>query len=382
MALPDSITVVARYNALVDSGRVEKDPAQKALAAALDRVLDGVRSHRVARKSSALGWLFASRREEPRTIEGLYIHGPVGRGKTMLMDIFFKLVPAKRKRRTHFNTFMNDAHERIHAYRQKVKAGEVKDSDPIPPVADDLMAEGWVLCFDEFAVSDITDAMLLSRLFSELFSRGCVLVATSNVAPRDLYRDGLNRDLFLPFIDLLENHARVFNLQARTDYRLEKTANLPVYHAPLDEEARSAMDSAWQQVTAGKTVRGEELTVKGHAVPVPQAAGTSARFSFEELCARPLGPADYAAIAERFSTVFLDGVPKLAERQRNEAKRFIALVDTFYDRHVRLFVSAEAEPDGLMETEGTTEAFEFERAASRLIEMRSRDYLDGRRSTI
>lgn len=376
MALPDNINVSMRYDALVRAGTLTDDPAQRKLARELDRLLAEIRTKRVATKSSALGWLFARKGDKAEPIRGLYVHGAVGRGKTMLMDIFFERVAARRKRRVHFHDFMADAHDRIYAYRQKVKNGEVKDSDPIPPVAAELIEAGWVLCFDEFSVTDITDAMILSRLFAELFRRGCVLVATSNVAPDDLYRDGLNRDLFLPFVDLLKRSVTVFNLDAATDYRLEKTARLPVYHAPLGDDARSRMDAAWDSVTAGKAVAPDELTVKGHPVDVPRAGAGAARFTFAELCARPLGAGDYAALARRYHTIFVDDVPTLSRRSRNEAKRFITLIDTLYDHHSRVFISAAAGPDELMKDERGTEAFEFARAASRLVEMQSRDYLD------
>ena len=376
MALPDNITVSMRYEALAAAGTIRPDPDQQRLAKRLDAVLASIRTQRVTRKSSALGWLFAKKAAAVTGTKGLYIYGKVGRGKTMLMDVFFGLVPAKRKRRAHFNDFMVDVHERIHAYRQKVKAGEVKDTDPIPPVAADLIEGAWVLCFDEFSVTDITDAMILSRLFSELFARGCVLVATSNVAPEDLYRDGLNRDLFLPFVDILEQHAEIFNLDAATDYRLEKVSHLPVYLTPLDGAAREGMDTAWREVTSGKAVAPEHLTVKGHALEVPKAGAGAARFTFTELCGRPLGAKDYITLAERYDTLFLDEVPKMNERSRNEAKRFITLVDTLYDHKVRLFVSAEAPPETLMQTRRGNEGFEFDRTASRLFEMQSRDYLD------
>lgn len=375
MTLADSMNVSMRYDALVSSGEIEGDPEQRRLAGVLDSLLDAIRSKRVAVKSSSLGWLFAKKRDKPQLIKGLYVHGAVGRGKTMMMDIFFELVPARRKRRAHFNDFMADVHERIHAHRQRVRNGDEKDGDPIPPVAAQLVEEAWVLCFDEFSVTDITDAMILSRLFTELFARGCVLVATSNVAPDDLYKDGLNRGLFLPFVDLLKEHAQIFNLDARTDYRLEKTSRLPVYHSPLTEEARQGMDRAWREITAGKTVAPAILTVKGHEVEVPRAGAGAARFAFGELCARPLGASDYIALAKRYHTIFVDDVPKLSEKSRNEAKRFITLIDTLYDHGIRLFISAEAEPGELMQARKGTEVFEFDRTASRLFEMQSRDYL-------
>lgn len=376
MTLHDSINVSMRYEALVKAGKIEGDPAQRRVAKALDGLLEEIGAKRVSRKSSSLGWLFAKKRaEKPAGIRGLYIHGAVGRGKTMLMDLFFEAVPARRKRRAHFNDFMADVHERIHAYRQKLKAGEVKETDPIPPVAADLLADAWVLCFDEFSVTDITDAMILSRLFAELFARGCVLVATSNVAPDDLYRDGLNRGLFLPFIDLLKTHTRICALDARTDYRLEKTEQLPVYNAPLDTASAKRMDAAWQQVTHGRPAVSDAIRIKGHEVDIPQVVDGAARFTFADLCARPLGASDYIALAERFHTIFIDGIPTLSEKTRNEAKRFITLVDILYDHQVRLFASAAATPDALMTTRKGTEAFEFDRTSSRLFEMQSRDYL-------
>src|SRR5690606_2074093 len=194
-------------------------------------------NHRLARKSSALGWLFAKSRKNSDPIEGLYIHGGVGRGKTMLMDLFFELVPVRGKRRAHFNDFMADVHDRIARHREALKKGEVRESDPIPPIAAALARDAWVLCFDEFSVTDIADAMILSRLFSALFAEGVVLVATSNVAPEDLYRDGLNRGLFEPFIDILKRHVSVLSLNGERDYRMEKLARLPVYISPLGEGA-------------------------------------------------------------------------------------------------------------------------------------------------
>ena len=309
-------------------------------------------------------------------MRGLYIHGGVGRGKTMLMDMFFDLVPVRRKRRIHFNDFMADAHDRINRHRQALKRGEVREDDPIPPVARALAEEAWVLCFDEFAVNDIADAMILSRLFSALFSSGVVLVATSNVAPDDLYRDGLNRPLFEPFIRTLKQHAAIFALDAAKDYRLEMLSGMPVYLTPAGPATDRRMDAAWQAMTHGTKTAPAEIIVKARHLAVPRAAGRAARFSFHDLCEMPLGARDYLAIAGRYDTIFLDRIPVLAAGMRNEAKRLILLIDTLYDHGIRLVASAEAPPAALYAGKTGTEVFEFERTASRLIEMQGKEWLD------
>ncbi|TPI09146.1 AFG1 family ATPase [Mesorhizobium sp. B4-1-3] len=370
-------TVRQRYDHLVESGAVERDPAQERIVAALDRLIDEISAKRLAHKSSALGWLFAAKRQPREPVKGLYIHGAVGRGKTMLMDMFFELLPVRRKRRVHFNDFMADVQDRIQKHRQARKEGAVKEDDPIPPVARALADQAWVLCFDEFSVTDIADAMILSRLFSALFANGVVLVATSNVAPENLYRDGLNRQLFLPFISLLERNAHVMMLDADKDYRQEKLNRQPVYLTPDDAAAERALDEAWKAMTHGQPTGEVTLTLKGRQLVVPRAAGDAARFSFADLCEKPLGARDYLALAGRFSTVFIDHVPVLGQGKRNEAKRFILLIDTLYDHHKRLVMSAAAPPEGLYTAKRGTEVFEFERTASRLVEMQSRDWLDG-----
>jgi len=368
-------TVRQRYDHLAQNGTLQRDPAQERIADRLDRLINEIADKRIARKSSALGWLFAGKRQTREPVKGLYIHGGVGRGKTMLMDFFFELVPVRRKRRAHFNDFMADVHDRIQKHRQARKDGTVKEDDPIPPVARALAEEAWVLCFDEFTVTDIADAMVLSRLFSALFSNGVVLVATSNVAPQDLYRDGLNRQLFLPFIAILERHTEVLALDSEKDYRQEKLARMPVYLTPADAAADRAMDDAWQTIAHGSETA-DSIALKGRAIRVPRASGHAARFSFAELCDAPLGARDYLAIAERYDTILIDHVPVLDQTRRNPTKRFILLIDTLYDRKARLVMSAEAVPDRLYAGRpGTTEAFEFDRTASRLIEMQSRDWL-------
>ena len=367
-------TVSEQYRALVAQGEIERDAAQEAIAARLTRLEERLAQHRLSRKSSHLGWLFA-KKSPAEPIKGLYIHGDVGRGKTMLMDLFFAASAAKRKRRAHFHEFMADVHERVHAYRQKIKSGEITNDDPIGLTAAALAEEAWLLCFDEFHVTDIADAMILGRLFTRLFEAGVVVVATSNVEPDELYKDGLNRALFLPFIALLQQHMDVVRLAAPKDFRLENLSAQPVWYVPADEDAEVALDNAWQRLTG--TLSGEpcDIANKGRAIRVPEAARGVARFSFRQLCGQPLGASDYLRIAHEFHTLILENIPVMDYPQRNEAKRFIALIDTLYDNAVKLVASAAAEPTALyLATEGY-EANEFKRTASRLIEMRSEEYL-------
>jgi cell division protein ZapE len=370
--MPASIT--ERYAALVAAGEIERDPAQEALTRRLDKLAGDLAEHRLARKSSALGWLFG-RREQQAPLKGLYIHGEVGRGKTMLMDLFFEQVPHARKRRAHFHEFMADVHERVHAYRQRQKNGTRANGDPLQLVAADLAEEAWLLCFDEFHVTDIADAMILARLFQRLWERGVVVVATSNVPPRELYKDGLNRGLFLPFIALLEAHMEVVRLASRTDFRLEKLAGAPVWYAPIDEEADVALDVTWERLTGTFSGARQDIPFQGRKIHVPQAAHGVARFTFHELCGTPLGAGDYRRLAREFHTILLDHVPVMGFARRNEAKRFIILIDTLYDHAVKLVASAEAEPHELYGADAGYEAQEFNRTASRLIEMRSDAYL-------
>ncbi|MEL6436139.1 MAG: cell division protein ZapE [Pseudomonadota bacterium] len=368
-------SVASRYIELIEDGVIERDPAQEAIVEQLDALNLAIGSMRLASKSSSLGWLFARKQQSNDIVKGLYIYGSVGRGKTMLMDFFFRACPAKRKRRAHFHEFMADVHDRIRAHRAAVKAGTAKGDDPIPPVAEDLAQEAYVLCFDEFAVNDITDAMILSRLFTALFERGVVLVATSNVMPDNLYMDGLNRSLFMPFVDLLQRHVMVVSLDADRDYRLGRLSNTPTYITPLGLKATTKMNAVWAKTTGGMKGEAIALEVMGRDVHVPSATVDAARFSFDDLCRTPLGARDYLAIARRFRTILIDDVPVLRDRERNEAKRFINLIDTLYDSNTRLIVSAAAEPDALYQAASGTEAFEFARTASRLTEMRSDDWL-------
>jgi cell division protein ZapE len=364
---------LARYQALIAEGRLEADPAQAALVARLDALALQLADYQRGRRVGALGRLVGAKpAPSPR---GIYIHGAVGRGKTMLMDLFFEAAPVALKRRVHFHAFLADAHMRIHRWRQRLRTGEVSGDDPVAPVAAALAAEAWLLCFDEFSVRDIADAMLLGRLFTALFDAGVVVVATSNVAPDELYRDGLNRALFLPFIALLSEKLDVVELKARADYRLEKLIRAPVYYCPVDARAEKALDAAFLDLTGAKRGDPVEITLLGRSLRVPQAIDGVARMSFDELCRRPLAAADYLALAARFHTLIVDGIARLEAGERDAARRFITLIDALYDAKVKLIASAAAEPDALYQAAEGAEAFEFARAASRLIEMRSVDYL-------
>ncbi len=368
-------SVTAQYAAGIAAGQVESDDAQRAVVAMMARLEAQLVEYRLARKSSPLGWLFASRASTQPRVKGLYIYGDVGRGKTMLMDMFFETSPVERKRRAHFHEFMLDVHERIFAFRQHMKAGEHADEDPIKHVAEELAAQAWLLCFDEFHVTDIADAMILGRLFTQLFALGIVMVATSNVPPDDLYKDGLNRALFVPFIDMLKQQMDVVRLDARTDFRLEKLAGLPVWYVPDDAAADAALDDAWRRLAGGHRGDAQDLALRGRSVHVPRAFMGVARFSFHDLCEAPLAAADYLRIAREYHTIILDHVPAMTYDNRNAAKRFIILIDTLYDLNVKLIASAAAEPDALYCADEGFEAQEFKRTASRLIEMRSEAFL-------
>jgi len=365
--------VTGAYAALVETGSIDDDPAQRALAARLDRLNGELQARQLANKSSSLGWLFGKRK--PDILRGIYIHGGVGRGKSMLMDLFFAASPEPARRRVHFNDFMAAAHEQIAAHRRAFAAGKVKDPDPVRPVGLALAAQARLLCFDEFSVTDIADAMLLGRLFAVLFEKGVVVVATSNVRPRDLYRDGLNRMLFIPFIDLIEAHCEVFELDARTDYRMEKVARGQAWLSPLGPRTETAMDAIWAEVAAGKALDDRPIELKGRVLKPGRAAGQAAWFTFDQLCREPRGAADYLAIAKRYRTIFIEGVPVMEAQMRNEAKRLILLIDTLYDAVARTVVSAQAMPALLYEGTTGTEAFEFQRTVSRLMEMQSEEYL-------
>jgi len=356
------MTLLDRYRAAVAEGGLQDDAAQR----------------HAAQQLQALARTLANQRCRPplffapaAVARGLYIWGDVGRGKSMLMDLFFAAAPGKAKRRIHFNAFMVETHARIHNERQR--AGS---SDPIPPVARAIAEEARLLCFDEFQVGDVADAMILGRLFEQLFEQGVVIVATSNTAPDRLYEGGLNRALFLHFIALLKQRLDIVELNGPIDYRLQRLTGLAVYLHPLGIAADAAMDAAWQRLTGTRQGGAMKLSVLGRTLLVPQAANGVARFHFEDLCLKPLAAADYLALADTFHTILLDHIPQLGAKERDAARRFIVLIDTLYDEGVKLICSAAVPPDQLYEAGDGAEV--FRRVASRLHEMQGADYLKRR----
>ena len=361
------------YQSLVSSGAIEADPAQADAVEALTALDERLASYKPLRKQSLLGRLFADKDEPlPR---GLYVHGEVGRGKTMLMDLFFQHSPVEHKRRAHFHEFMAEVHERIYGYRQNIARGEIPDGDVIALTAHAIFDQAWLLCFDEFHVTDIADAMILGRLFSKLFELGTIVVATSNVAPDDLYKGGLNRALFLPFIAQISDHMAVLRLDARTDFRLEKLVGVNMWLVPADEEADAALDTAWKKMTGNAPCKAREIAIKGRVLRVPCSAHGVARFTFADLCEKPLAASDYLRLAHDYHTILIDRVPIMDYAERNAAKRFISLIDTLYDNAVKLMASAAVNPVSLYLATDGIEAAEFKRTSSRLIEMSSESYL-------
>ena len=371
IAVAPAAEPMATYRALRQRGLLAPDPAQQL---AIERLQSLYRALLHYRPETGLrGWLARFGLAEnggSHAPVGLYLCGPVGRGKSMLMDLFFRSVPSLRKRRVHFHAFMLEVHDRIERERR------AQTDRPIAKVAHDLAAEAALLCFDEFQVEDIADAMILERLFRALFDAGVVVVATSNRAPDELYEHGLQRERFLPFIALLKQKLYVLELDSGRDYRLARLHGKPVYHHPLDAAAHDALEHAFAELTDGASGASATLTVKGRPLVIPRVARGVARFSFEDLCAKPLAAADYLAIADRFAAIIVEGIPRLSPQQRNEARRFNILIDTLYEARTLLIASAEVPPKEIY-TAGDG-AFEFRRTISRLIEMQSEDYIANR----
>lgn len=354
------------YEQRVATGQIENDPAQARIVEHLDHLATALEGHRPER-GSRLSLFRVPKRAPPTAPRGLYIWGSVGGGKTMLMDLFHLAVGFNPRRRVHFHQFMAEVHERI------ARGRATTDGDPIPYVAGEIAGEAPLLCFDEFHVTDIADAMILGRLFKALFERGVIVVATSNVPPAHLYWNGLNRQLFMPFIAMLEDELDVVEIAAAKDYRLDKLHGQPLYFHPANTSARAEIDAIWSRLAGSQEVGPAEVACNGRLIKVPRAASRIARFSFSDLCAQPLAGPDYLALADAYRTIIIDDIPLLTPDRRNEARRFITLIDTLYDRGTCLVASAAAEPHQLYPVGDGADL--FVRTASRLTEMRTTAWL-------
>lgn len=359
--------VAQRYAELVAAGELKPDPEQAAAAARLDQLQSEIEA---AVESGFLKRVFGGKTKTPR---GLYLWGSVGRGKSMLMDLFHTCIHIPAKRRAHFHEFMLEVHARLREERKK-EAG-----DPIPPVVSAIAAETRCLCFDEMVVNNSADAMIMSRLFTGLLEEGVVIVTTSNRPPTDLYKDGLNREHFLPFIALIEHRLDVLGLNGPTDYRMERLSGVTTWHSPLGDAATEACRDAFFRLTDyppedAENVPSEDIDVGGgRMLHVPKSLKGVAVFSFKRLCGEARGATDYLTIARRYHSIIIVGIPKLRPQNRNEAARFVTLIDALYEHKVKLIAAADAAPNDLYDKGDGR--FEFERTISRLMEMQSQDYL-------
>ncbi len=370
------------YRARLERGELVTDPAQALAAERLQALwarLQNYTPHNGRGAERTLWGRLRGKRPKPDDIpedylHGLYLVGEVGRGKSMLMDLFYETVPLERKRRVHFHAFMQQCHARIHAWRREPhRLADPHSDDPIPPLADSIADEAWLLCFDEFQVTDIASAMILGRLFKALFARGVVVVATSNTPPSELFAGQPGRDAFLPFIALIQEYLDLIVMTGSRDWRRARLRDRVTWHVPADRRADEALDAAFTELTGGAEPKSHRLHVMGHQLVVPLSAQGVARFDFDALCGQALGAGDYLALATHYQALVLDGVPRLSPENYDKARRFITLVDALYDHRVKLVASADAIPDELYERGDGAVA--FQRTASRLEEMQSQDYL-------
>lgn len=368
-------TPLERYRTLVQTGELKADQVQELAAEKFTSLAHALKGY--AAKSGKRGWMdrFGLKaRENVAPLQGLYLYGGVGRGKSMLMNLFFETAPIAAKERVHFHAFMRDIHAETHRRRQMpMYEGE---GDPIPGMADGIADTTTLLCLDELEVRDIADAMIVGRLFQKLFERGVVVVATSNRHPDDLYKHGLQRERFLPFIAIIKQRLDILALESAQDYRLGRLAGQRVYHTPLGIAADAALDAAWVRLTDDASPTSDYIQMPGRQIAVPAAAREVARFTFSDLCEHTLGPSDYLAIAAQYSTVILKDIPQMTEERKDSARRFVTLIDALYEHRTALVCSAAAAPEQLYS--GREGGFEFARTASRLIEMQAADYIKQR----
>tara|TARA_R110002096_G_scaffold257381_1_gene450999 strand:- start:359185 stop:360348 length:1164 start_codon:yes stop_codon:yes gene_type:complete len=371
-----------RYQEMIERGELEKDAIQAKIVDKLQSLYQALSLGDPAEGSGFFGKIFSKSKNETPA-KGLYIYGDVGRGKSMLMDLFFDLAPIDGKRRVHFHAFMLEIHKEIHEWRYMDVADRMKnfstaDDDPIPPLASKISQSSHLLCFDEFQVTDVTDAMILGRLFGALWERGVILVMTSNRVPDDLYRDGLNRGLFLPTIEMIKEKLDIEALDGPIDYRLERMKGMEVYHHPLGDVATKALSNSFWRLTDHEVddrteVGPDDIEVQGRILHIPVASRGVAVVSFKKMCGAALGSADYLALAWKYHTVIMVGIPKLGPENRNEAKRFVTFIDALYENNVKFLCCAAVPPEKLY-AEGHGH-FEFQRTVSRLMEMQSKEYL-------
>ena len=368
---------VANLAARRAAGQVRADPVQEKIVARLQVVHDqlaAMAAHTPAKQGFWTRLGLGGAEKPPTGPHGLYIWGPVGRGKSMLMELFFDDAPVVKKRRVHFHEFMLEVHDRLHRRREELAAqGAPPEADTIVPIAKAIAQETRLLCFDEFQVTNIADAMILGRLFETLFEEGLTVIATSNRAPDDLYKNGLQRDRFLPFIELLKQRLEILELGGGRDYRMDRIRELDVYLTPLGAWATAKLDEAFRTLSGGADGEPRVLRTQGRDVPVPRAAPGVAMADYMDWCARPMGAADFLCIADHFHTVILAEIPRMGPDSQDKAARFVTMIDSFYERKVKFVCSAAASP-GKLYTEGDG-AFEFQRTVSRLMEMQSPEYL-------